>query len=107
MVCLAERFNWFAFFLPPVWAAIHGLWREFILMLAALVAFIIVGNFFVLPAFSLYFIFALWLGFDASRLHALALARSGWQWQKDLVAPDRIMAEARFWQQQPLGGKQQ
>ena len=107
LISLAERFNWFAFLLPPFWAATHGLWREFILMFAAVVALFIVENFFVLPAFSLYFLFALWLGFEASRIRITSLQRRGWHRQMDLIAPDQLMAESRFWQQQPLGDKQQ
>ncbi len=108
LVCLAEGFNWFAFLLPPFWAISHGLWRELILMFGAVVGVLIVGNFFALPVFSLYFLFALWLGFDASRIHGLALDRSGWHWETDLIAPDRLMAESRFWHQQfSPSGKQQ
>jgi len=106
LVCLAERFNWFAFLLPPFWAAAHGLWREFIAMFAALFALLIVENFFALPAFSLYFLFVLWLGFEASRIHAKALLRSGWHWEMDLIAADQLLAQSRFWRQNPPGNAQ-
>jgi len=107
LVCLAERFNWFAFLLPPLWAASHGLWRQFILMFAALALFVAAGNFFALPVFSLYFVFALWLGFEASSIHARSLMRRGWRQEMDLIAPDQELAESRFWRHQiPINNQQ-
>ncbi len=109
LICLAERFDWFAFLLPPLWATANGLWREFGAMLAVFALFIGAGNFFVLPALPLYFLFALWLGLAAGSIRMRALERKGWQRQSDLIAAGQLMAESLFWRQQQhsLDGKQQ
>ncbi len=104
-VCLSERFDWFAFLLPPVWATSNRLWRELALMLLGLAAALTAGIFFVLPAVALYFLFALWLGFEAGPVHMRALERRGWRVKTELIAASQDMAESRFWRRRSAGDK--
>lgn len=91
--CLPDRFSWLAFLLPPVWAIAHRLWRELLVIVAGIVLLALATAAFDLPFMSLYFIGALYLGFEGHILHGRALLRRGWQQTGTLNATDRIDAE--------------
>ncbi|HEY8595319.1 MAG TPA: DUF2628 domain-containing protein [Devosiaceae bacterium] len=94
---LPERFSWFAFLLPPVWALVHGLW----LALAGWVIFLVglnalaerIGSD---TPFALYVLGALWTGFEASALRGAALRRGGWTSAGDAVASGPDLAELEW-----------
>lgn len=92
-ICLPDRFDWFAFFMPPVWAIAHQLWRELALMGAGIVVLALAAGFFDLPFVALYLAGALWLGFEAHQIHGRALLRQGFVQTGALSAPDRVEAE--------------
>ncbi len=96
LVCLPDRFNWFAALLPPFWAAANGLWKVLALMLAVLFAMVALGMFFTLPVFGLYLLGAWWLGFEASNIHSRALVAKGWGEGVDIIASDALLAEQAY-----------
>jgi len=84
---IPEQFSWLAFWLPPVFALVHGLW---LLLTAYIVAVIALGfaSIFVggTAAFWLYLLFALWIGLAAPSLRRHALSHRGWSHRRDLIA---------------------
>jgi hypothetical protein len=89
-----DRFSWFAALLPPVFAVVHGLWLE----LAVYVVVVLLlgagsrafgGD----AAFWIYVVFAIWIGFEVAALRRSALARRGWRYRTDVVAPSDDLAE--------------
>lgn len=93
ITCLPDRFNWFAFLVPPVWAIAHRLWRELLLIILGVVVLALAAGYFELPFTALYLVGALWLGFEAHHVHGRALLRRGWRAAGTLNAADRIDAE--------------
>ncbi len=53
-----------------------------------------------MPGFSLYFLGALWLGFEASTLVGAKLQRRGWQDNSIVSAPSLMQAESRYFSSQ-------
>ncbi len=94
---LDDRFSWFAFWLPPIWALAHRLWVECVLILLAMIALgflapLIGGE----AVFWLYVLLAVYLGFEASSLRAAALRRRGFLPEGELVAADAELAEMEW-----------
>ena len=100
LICLADRFCWFAFLLPPIWALANGLWLLLVGMVVVIAAFIQLTDFLALPGFSLYFLFALWLGFEANWMIGAKLIRGGWQDDSMVSAPSLMQAETRYFARQ-------
>ena len=96
LICLPERFSWFAFLLPPFWAIAKGLWRVLILMLVMLTAVLLANKFVNLPVFSIYLLGAWWLGFEASALQSTTLERRGWTVSESFFAQNLMQAERKF-----------
>jgi hypothetical protein len=89
-----DRFSWFAALLPPVFALAHGLWLELLayVVLVVLLGFAsrLIGDD---ASFWIYVVFAIWIGFEASALRRSALARKGWRYRTDLIAPADDLAQ--------------
>ena len=63
---VAERFSWFAFLLPPVYALVHRLWLAFLGLVVVILALGFAGRWLGGDAaFWLYGLMALWFGFEA------------------------------------------
>lgn len=95
-ICLPDRFDWFAFLVPPVWAIAHQLWRELAVMIVGLIVLALAAGYFDLPFFALYLAGALWLGIEAHQIHGRALLRRGFALTGALSAPDRVEAETEM-----------
>jgi len=93
-IYLAERFSWFAFVLPPVWALVHWMWLEALVWLVVTVglgaASWLIGD---AAANWLYVLFALWIGFAATSLRVANLRRRGYGDAGFVGAVDEIAAE--------------
>lgn len=94
--CLPDRFNWLAFWLPPVWAIAHHLWRDLIGMVAVVILLALVAGYFELPFWALYLAGVLWLGFEANPRLGRALMRNGWRLTGAVHANDRVGAETEM-----------
>ena len=73
---VADRFSWFAALLPPLYAAVHGLWWGLLAFVAAAaglyaLSYVIGGD----AAFWLYVMLALFIGFEAGALRRANLRR--------------------------------
>jgi hypothetical protein len=84
---VGDRFSWFAALLPPVYAAVHGMWWELLgwglgLVVIAAAAMVAGGS----AAFWLYVLFAIWIGFEAAGLRRNAMRRRGWAYGGEIVA---------------------
>ena len=75
---VAEKFSWFAFFLPPIHALVHGLWDQLAFFLVGLVV-ITFSETWIGPdaAIWLYLLLALACGYAASGARLRALKRRG------------------------------
>ena len=92
-VVVAERFSWFAALLPPIWAAVHGLWLELVVYVALLCVLGFAGIFVGGSAvFWIYVACAIWIGFEAASLRRAALRRRGWRDRGEIVAPSEDVA---------------
>ena len=100
LVCLPDRFNWFAALLPPFWAVANGLWKVLALMIAALLGMMALGMFFTLPVLGLYLLGVWWLGFEANHIHSKALTKKGWGGGVDIIASDDLVAEQTYFARQ-------
>lgn len=92
-----DRFSWFAFLLPPVFALAHGLWLELLafvvlMLLLGLARPYIGGD----ALFWVYVILALLAGFEAPALRRGALGRRGYRHRADLVAAAADLAQLEF-----------
>lgn len=96
LICLPERFSWFAFLLPPVWALTNGLWRVLIIMLVIVVALLLANRFISLPVPPIYLLGSWWLGFESSSLQSGALQRRGWTEAGSVFAQSLLQAERKF-----------
>lgn len=96
LVCLPDRFNWFAALFPPFWAVANGLWKVLALMIVALLAMMVLGVFFTLPLAGLYLLGVWWLGFEANNIHSRALTKKGWGGGVDIIATDDLMSEQAY-----------
>ena len=93
LIMLADRFNWWAFLVPPFWALGRKLWRVLVGMFLFALVLAIGQGFVDLPVGGLYLVASLWLGFEACRFRARDLERRGWQKTAELVASDLTEAE--------------
>lgn len=77
VLAVPEKFSWFAFLLPPVFALYHGLWLMLVLSVVAIVALIGIGATVIggSAAFWLYVLMALWCGFAAPDLRRFSLRK--------------------------------
>lgn len=92
-----DRFSWFAFLLPPVWAVAHGLWLELLGFLALCVLTSIIGRFAGDEAAILvYLALALLIGFEAAAIRGAALKRQGFGHRADLVSSHADVAAVRY-----------
>jgi hypothetical protein len=100
---VADRFSWFAAVLPPVFALVHGLWLE---LVAYVIVVMLLGASTVAlgddAAFWIYVVFAIWLGFEAPALRRAALARRGWRYRTEVVAPTEDLAQLEGLREQGL-----
>ncbi len=96
LICLADRFNWFAALLPPVWALANGLWLVLTLMVVFGAAIYGSGQMFALPLGLIYLLFVCWLGFEATAIHSRVLTKRGWKRGVDIIAADDLMAEQAY-----------
>ncbi len=96
LICLSDRFNWFAALLPPFWAVANGLWKVLALMAAFFLTLMALGLVFELPVFGLYLLGAWWFGFEASNIHSRALVAKGWGEGVDIIASDALLAEQAY-----------
>lgn len=96
LICLPDRFNWFAFLLPPIWALSNRLWFVLTAMIVFVLALNVVNEFLNLPMISLYILAIIWLGFEANSIVGNSLSRRGWQVRHPIMAVDRVRAEQRF-----------
>ena len=100
LVCLADRFNWFAFFLPPVWAISKGLWGILALMVVALIGLVFISEFIDFPLFTTAVLGAWWLGFEANALQGAALERRGYRENGVFFAQNLMQAESKYFGRQ-------
>ena len=98
LICLPDRFSWFAFLLPPVWALANRQWLAILAMVLMVVLFSFAGHYLIFPAFSLYILAALWLGFEANSLIGHAYARRGWRTLDPVPSFNRLRAEQHYFQ---------
>ena len=96
LICLPDRFNWFAFVLPPIWALSNKLWFNFLAMILYVLASTLVGEFLILPTLALYVLAVVWLGFEANAILGKSYARRGWRALNPVVATNRLGAERRY-----------
>lgn len=94
---VADRFDWFAAVLPPVYALVHGLWLlllGWVILVAGIVALRWFGG--GEAAFWTYILSAILIGFEAGTLHRRALRHRGWHHTGDYLAtePDLAIVEA-------------
>ena len=96
LICLPDRFDWFAFLLPPIWAISKGLWGVLSIMLIVILGLTLALEIFSLPFFTLLLLGAWWLGFEANSLISAKLVRGGWGEAEVFFAPDLMQAERKF-----------
>lgn len=87
-------FSWPAFLFTPVWALLHRAWLVLLVwVITALIldqVGIVIGYG---AAFSLYCVFALWVGFAAPQIRERGLERRNWLAHGDVSAPSVEGAE--------------
>lgn len=96
LVCLADRFNWLAFLLPPIWAMSKGLWGVLGIMLALIVGLAFASQVLEYPIFTVWILGAWWLGFEANALQGASLKKRGWQENGIFVADSLMQAERKY-----------
>ncbi len=88
-LAIAERFDWLALLLPPVFFMRHGLWLELIGFLVFVVALVFGAGWIGANTTNwLYVIAVVWLALSAAALRRAALKRAGWRYRAELVAPN-------------------
>ena len=101
-LAVPERFSWVAFLLPPLFALRHGL----ILMLLFWVL-VVAGLIYASPmigadaATALYWLIALFLGFEAPAIRRDAMLGRGWLWRGDLISSAADLAERDYLSHRP------
>ncbi|MEQ1900124.1 MAG: DUF2628 domain-containing protein [Devosia sp.] len=96
-VAIAERFSWFALLLTPLYALRHGL----VLLLLFWIV-LVMGLFYLAPmigpdaASGIYWLVALFLGFEAPTLRGDALKTRGWVWRGDVIASAEDIAQRDY-----------
>jgi hypothetical protein len=98
-VFVRDGFHFWAFLLGPVWMIWRGLWLVFLLYLLALVA--VGAGLYAAKVpdgagFTIAFLIALLVGFEASTLRRWTLRRKGWAEVAAVVGDDLESAERRF-----------
>jgi len=94
---VAERFSWFAFLLPPVYALVHRLWLAFLGLVVVILALGFAGSWLGGDAaFWLYVLMALWFGFEAPAFRARKLHRQGYLHAGDTIAAAEDLARIDY-----------
>jgi len=94
VVSVADRFSWLAALLPPVWAAVNGVWLALVLWLGAVVTVFALGLYLGSEAAVwLYVAGAVLFGFEAPALKGASLRRRGWLKAGEVIAGHRDAAE--------------
>ncbi len=96
LICLPDRFSWFAFLLPPIWAFSNRLWFTLFAMVLFILGLNIVSDFLILPILGFYILAVLWLGFEANSIVGNSYARRGWHALNPVLAVDRMRAEQKY-----------
>lgn len=92
-----ERFSWFAFLLPPVYALAHGLWLAFLGLVLAMLVLGLAGRWLGDDAtFWLYGLMALWFGFEAPAFRARKLHRRGFVPAGEAIAAAEDLARIGY-----------
>lgn len=99
LIFVQEGFNWFAFFLAPVWALWHRLWLVFIgLVIASVLLTLLVGlaglNFWFEGMLGLGF--ALFVGFEANDMRRWTLKYRAWNLRGVVAGCGRDEAVHRY-----------
>lgn len=90
---IADRFDWFAAILPPVYALVHGLWlmlAGWVVLVAAVAALGWYGG--GEAAFWTYILLGILIGLEAPTLHRRKLRHRGWQHAGDVIAQAEDLA---------------
>ncbi|GGF41679.1 hypothetical protein GCM10011321_35350 [Youhaiella tibetensis] len=94
---VGERFSWFAFLLPPVYALVHGLWLAFLGLVLAILVLGFAGRWLGDDAtFWLYWLAALWFGLEAPAFRARKLHRKGYHHAGDSIAAAEDIARLDY-----------
>lgn len=94
---VAERFSWFAFLLPPVYALTHGLWLVLLGLVVAIFALGFAGVWLGGgTTFWLYWLLALWFGFEAPAFRRRKLLRKGFSHAGDTIAAAEDLARIDY-----------
>lgn len=94
---VAERFSWFAFLLPPLYALVHGLWLVFLGLAVAMFALGFARSWLGGEAtFWLYWLLALWFGFEAPTFRRRKLRRKGFAPAGDAIAAAEDLARIDY-----------
>lgn len=89
-----QRFSWLAALLPPVFMLVHRTWLALVLYAIGVVGLWYGGSFVGAQAVVwLYVLLALWLGFAASGLRAMALRHRGYHHATEIVAAGEDLAQ--------------
>ncbi|MBD8066470.1 DUF2628 domain-containing protein [Devosia sp. PTR5] len=90
---VADKFSWFAFFLPPIHALVHGLWGQLVVVVIGLIAVFAAGWFAGgEAAFWLYVLLAVSAGFATPGSQRRTLRRRGYTLTGYRVASDPDLA---------------
>ncbi len=96
LICLPDRFSWFAFLLPPVWALSNRLWFTFIAMVLFILGLNLLSDCLILPILGFYILAVLWLGVEANSIIGNSFARRGWHALNPVMAENRMRAELKY-----------
>ena len=95
---LCDGLNWTAFALAPFWLVVKGLWLEWLLWLAAMIALAFLASAgYLIAAWLLAFLVSLYLLLEGNRLVAWRLMRKGFTLQGVVEADGEETAELRWW----------
>ncbi len=84
---IKEKFSWFAFLLPPIWAIANNLWVELILFIAAVIFLSLLNPIIGSEAsFWLYILGSFWIGVEACSILTRSKKRKGFVAMGDLLA---------------------
>lgn len=92
-VPVAEKFNWLAALLPPVFLLRHGMWLATFAWVLGVAALVLLAPFVGEAVFWLYVLAAAWLGFAASDLIRRSLLRRGWVLRGERIAASAELAQ--------------
>jgi hypothetical protein len=92
---VGDKFSWPAALLPPVFLLWHGLWLA-LLGFAAALALIVVASILWIgggAGFWLYVLLAIFFGFEAPGMRRAGLARKGFAYRGEHIAPAADLAQ--------------